>query len=360
MYIKANEALSSFTSSFSHHSSIYSSSLLSYFYSAESSSSSDTSELIYHEASSQGSSRQATPTPLPPPLPKRNSNQSNQLSVTYPEGPDQAPLLRIAMPSSNPESRRTSMGEVTHELHKRKGLSTPQSEVDSLVLESKQYVQDIRARRDNIHATLRRGTGPGDKLRRLLGYRLEQRLVKVSQGIRKSRTNSKKRSKRKHKPSVKLKVKVPTHSKRSKVPLIRKISHRLPWVKTKPKNYILGDNPADNLPSDIDQISEHSSPRFIVDRQGTFRWPPISVDVENQDETSPSSPQARALSTTDNFTLARPKNTSSEDSPSVLGWLQVTTDRHVFTPALASPAAREGPFKKAPFHANMHLLKTKI
>ena len=353
MYIKASQALSNLTASFSRHSSIYSSSLLSYFYSADSDSS-DTSELIYHEASS---SRNGTPSPQPPPpLPKRNSNQSNQLSVTYPDGKDQTPLLRIAMPTPTPESRRTSLGEVTHELHQRRGRATPQSEVESLILESKQYVDDIRARRDNIHATLLRGTAPGDRLRRMLGIRLETQLVKVSQGLRKSRTLTRKRAKKK---PARLKTKPRVFAdNQHKVSFFRKVAKKLPWTRPRLQNYILGDTSMadEDFPSDIDQLSNHSSPRFIVDRQGTFRWPPITVAIGEAE-----APPAVALGTTDNFTLARPpKNTSPEDGPSVLGWLQVNTDSHVFTPALASPGGREGPFKKAPFHSNMHVLKTKI
>ena len=255
---------------------------------------------------------------------------------------------------------------MTHELHQRRGQNTPQSEVESLILESKQYVEDIRARRDNIHATLLRGTAPGDRLRRMLGIRLETQLVKVSQGLRKSRTLTRKRAKKKKKPArLKTKPQVFAKNNHSKMSFFRKVAKKLPWTKPKLQNYILGDTSMadDDFPSDIDQLSNHSSPRFIVDRQGTFRWPPITVAI-GEDEEVPSSssavPPAVALGTADNFTLARPKNTSSEDGPSVLGWLQVNTDSHVFTPALASPGGREGPFKKAPFHSNMHVLKTKI
>ena len=264
------------------------------------------------------------------------------------------------MPPPTPESRRTSLGQVTHELHQRRGHTTPQSEAESLVLESKQYVEDIRARRDNIHATLLRGTAPGDRLRRMLGIRLETQLVKVSQGLRKSRTLTRKKGKKKRKPArLKTKPKV-FNENQTKTSFFRKMATKLPWSKPKLQNYILGDNSTmggEDFPSDIDQLSIHSSPRFIVDRQGTFRWPPISVAIG---EDSSQVPPTVALETADNFTLARPKNTSSEDGPSVLGWLQVNTDSHVFTPALASPGGREGPFKKAPFHSNMHVLKTKI
>ena len=44
-------------------------------------------------------------------------------------------------------------------------------------------------------------------------------------------------------------------------------------------------------------------------------------------------------------------------------FFQVKTDSHVFTPAIAHNAEMNppaGPFRKAPFHANMHVLKTKI
>ena len=170
-------------------------------------------------------------------------------------------------------------------------------------------------------------------------------------------------AKKKKKPARSKKTKLFADNKNPKISFFRKVAKKLPWKKPRLQNYILGDTPMadDDFPSDIDQLSHHSSPRFIVDRQGTFCWPPITVAIGELDEEVPSGvPPAVALGTADNFTLARPKNTSSEDGPSVLGWLQVNTDSHVFTPALASPGAREGPFKKAPFHSNMHVLKTKI
>merc|ERR1712223_2227371 len=167
--------------------------------------------------------------------------------------------------------------------------------------------EDIRARRDNIHATLLRGTAPGDRLRRLLGIRLETQLVKVSQGLRKSRTLTRKRGKKKRKPArLKTKPKV-FNENQTKISFFRKMATKLPWSKPKLQNYILGDNSTmggEDFPSDIDQLSIHSSPRFIVDRQGTFRWPPISVAIG---EDSSQVPPAVALETADNFTLARPK-----------------------------------------------------
>jgi len=63
----------------------------------------------------------------------------------------------------------------------------------------------------------------------------------------------------------------------------------------------------------------------------------------------------------DNFTLKNPQDmtdSSPDAAPCVLGWLQVNTDSHIFTPALAESKA--GPFRKAPFHSNLHVLQTKI
>lgn len=108
-----------------------------------------------------------------------------------------------------------------------------------------------------------------------------------------------------------------------------------------------------------------------MDRQGAIRWPPIRLSDErdirdirdtDDDEGRDSVPGHVGI---ENFTLKNPLSTteSSSDPPRVLGWLQVNTDSHVFTPALARTAdtdSKAGPFRKAPFHSNMHVLQTKI
>jgi len=274
-----------------------------------------------------------------------------------------------------PDSRRTSLGQITHELHKRRGPTSPQSEADSFVLESKQYVQDIQARRDNIHASLLRGSAPGDRLRRMLGFRLEQRLIKVSHGLRKNKTSTKKRPKNKkqQKPSLRLKSPQPGSRSRAVSAMLQRCVRQTPGLLrllSKPLSRT-PLTPDTELHEDDDTeppLSPSSTPRFIVDRQGAFRWPPISVTMDDTDSALSlthhhhSTSTAVTLNTTDNFTLARPNKTNSEDGPSVLGWLQVNTDSHVFTPAIASSTTgtKEGPFKKAPFHTNMHVLQTKI
>lgn len=255
---------------------------------------------------------------------------------------------------------------------------TPLSEAESLVIESTQYVRDIRKRRDNIHATLLRDTNPGDRLRRMLGYRIEQRLVKVLSS-RKSRNNTKKRPQKK-------KSFTPTKNRQSKLSykkankfrrffsspgLLKKLTKK--FVRRKnPHLMYYGDNydGDDDLPSDIEGLSRSPTPRFIVDRQGAFRWPPIRIgeEVENEDENTiqpvlEHSDHSSANLGIENFTLKKPVTQTSSDAPCVLGWLQVKTDSHVFTPAIAHNAElnqQAGPFRKAPFHANMHVLKTKI
>jgi len=148
------------------------------------------------------------------------------------------------------------------------------------------------------------------------------------------------------------------------------------------ESYILDSNDdyfeEDILPSDHDVVSRSPTPRFIVDRQGTFRWPPINVKLEeegNIPETSKTAIQPVLEQSEDpathlgieNFTLRTPVTENSSDAPCVLGWLQVKPDSHIFTPAIAqqevkttSNSHEKGPFRKAPFHANMHVLKTKI
>jgi len=397
LYIKANQAFSQLVTSFSRHSSIYSSSLLSYFYSASSERSSGTSsrqELIYNEPSSSTRSSPTPPTPPPPPLPKRNSiiypSPDAEHSLTY--GPD-FPHLQINIPGrssatlesrkSKQKLRRPSLPPrlITHELNHAR--DTPHSESESLVIESTQYVRDIQKRRDNIHATLLRDTTPGDRLRRMLGYRIEQRLVKVLSS-RKSRTNTKKRPQKKKRKSPVNRQSTPgpklSYKKSNKFQnffsspgLLRKFTQKFVRRKNaRLKNYILDyvDNYDDDMPSDIEGLSRSPTPRFIVDRQGAFRWPPIRIGEEgvNDDENTiqpvlEHSDQPSANLGIENFTLKKPLTQTSSDAPCVLGWLQVKTDSHVFTPAIAHNAEsppQAGPFRKAPFHANMHVLKTKI
>jgi len=399
LYIKANQALSKLATSFSRHSSIYSSSLLSYFYSASSERSSGTSsrqELIYNEPTSSTRSSPTPPTPPPPPLPKRNSiiypSPTAEHSLTY--GPqNSSPHLKINIPgqsSATLESRkskriarRPSLPSrlVSHELNS--AHDTPNSESESLVIESTQYVRDIRKRRDNIHATLLRDTNPGDRLRRMLGYRIEQRLVKVLSS-RKSRNNTKNRPRKKKRPSpIETRPSKLSYTKSSRLKrffsspkVLQNLTQKFVRRKNgRLKNYILDYvedyDEEDILPSDIEVVSRSPTPRFIVDRKGAFRWPPIRIGEEGEigDENTiqpviEHSDQASANLGIENFTLKKPLTQTSSDAPCVLGWLQVKTDSHIFTPAIAhnaeSAPQQAGPFRKAPFHANMHVLKTKI
>jgi len=397
LYIKANQAFSNLFSSFSQHSSIYSSSLLSYFYSASSERSSGASsrqELIYNEPSSSTRSTPIPPSPPPPPLPKRNSiiypSPDVEHSLTY--GPENSnPHLRINIPAhssatleskkSKQVPRRPSLPPrlITHELNHAR--ETPHSESDSLVIESTQYVRDIQKRRDNIHATLLRDNNPGQRLRRMLGYRIEQRLVKVLSS-RKSRNNTKNRPQKKKRNSTvddkrqsKLSYKKSNQLQRyfSSPGLFRKLTRKFVRRKnSRLKNYILNhvDDYDDEMPSDIEGVSRSPTPRFIVDRQGAFRWPPIRIgevgagaDENTIQPVLEHSDRPSANLGIENFTLKKPLTQTSSDAPCVLGWLQVKTDSHVFTPAIAHNAElnqQAGPFRKAPFHANMHVLKTKI
>jgi len=126
--------------------------------------------------------------------------------------------------------------------------------------------------------------------------------------------------------------------------------------------------------SDICDCSSRSpTPRFIVDRQGAIRWPPFKITNEGgSNDENKSYPEQTDDVGIENFTLKKPQTLTepSTSVPRVLGWLQVNSDSHVFTPALAHAElgaggdTREkdkgGPFKKAPFHSNMHVLQTKI
>jgi len=112
-------------------------------------------------------------------------------------------------------------------------------------------------------------------------------------------------------------------------------------------------------PGQSGEVSRSSSPRFIVDRQGAVRWPPFKIGGGQHH--SPEDPEHSEELGIENFTLKKPQSDHSSEAPCVLGWLQVKSDSHVFTPALAdSSKEKAGPFRKAPFHSNMHVLKTKI
>ena len=87
---------------------------------------------------------------------------------------------------------------VTHELSRP--VHTPASGTDeSIILETKEYVTQMGDRRDQLQGTLlRTGANPGDRLRRILGYKIEQRIVKAM-SARKSRTNTRRPPKKRAK-----------------------------------------------------------------------------------------------------------------------------------------------------------------
>lgn len=401
------------------------SSILSYFYSAsceDDDGSSDCSSgysscrqqpensVVYHELSDNSSPPSIlVPPPPPPPLPKRNSvilptqetehilkynPDSPQLKINIPLGSSAATLDSRILSSTKVKGsfRRTSLPSdiSAHEL--QLVGQTPHSESESLVLESTAYVQYINARRHATHATLLRThtTNPGDRLRKMLSNKIEQRFIKVISS-RKSRSNTKKRKpKSKKGPSVKSRPTFTPNAKRKfqryiwSPGLIKDFGKRILGRNSKSpmESYILDNNDdyyeEDILPSDHDLISRSPTPRFIVDRQGTFRWPPINVKLEEEGKVTettttaiqPVLEQSEDPSThlgIENFTLRTPTTETSSDPPRVLGWLQVKPDSHIFTPAIAQQEVKtttnpheKGPFRKAPFHANMHVLKTKI
>lgn len=360
-------------------------------------------DLIYHEPLPPGEAGEARSPPPPPPLPARNTllaPATTEHSIIY-SLDSNYPRLRINIPISNGYSslesglssgqsklqtligRRPSLPSriVTHEVNIAR--HSPQSEVESLVIETQEYVRDINRRRRNIHATLLRERTPGERLRRMLGYRIERRLVKAL-STRKNRRSTRSRKRLKKDLSQKSRpISVSSHNQaklfsRTRFAsgnffrrLTRKIS---PQRKSRPRKYFLDfDKSNGSISSECSCPSRSPTPRFIVDRQGAIRWPPIKLSDDERDNSDKTDEEDRGnvLELSDrvgieNFTLKKPQNSTASSSvpPLVLGWLQVNTDSHVFTPALArtmdESRDKAGPFRKAPFHSNMHVLQTKI
>ena len=72
-----------------------------------------------------------------------------------------------------------------------------------------------------------------------------------------------------------------------------------------------------------DCSSRSPTPRFIVDRQGEIRWPPIKMNDTDALDNIDNDNDAAA---DDNFTLKNPQDmtdSSPDAAPCVLGWLQV-------------------------------------
>jgi len=307
----------------------------------------------------------ATPK-APPPLPKRNSIlvPATENSLYY--GPDgqlklysgsnQSSLSRqhIRLRKASLPTQLSSLSceqlsslmppqLVTHELTRAR--RTPFSEEgreSSLILESKAYVREIQQRRDNIHRTLLRGANPGHKLRWMLGYRLEQRLVRALSRKRGSRKFTRSPPVRARKRYVQSAANRPRH-------LLQRMRRQFKMAAGG------GSDGATEWPGpedeygEIEHRSRGSTPCLIVDKTGTLRWPSNkSTDLETH--------RRRKVLDSDNFTLRNP-STEKTSSPSILGWLQVKPDSHVFTPAVEDP---NGPFRKVPFHPHLHVLKTKI
>jgi len=305
--------------------------------------------------------------------------ERSELSIIYGRE-SSAPPLEILLPSSGSfgsagyssldsrvRSRHSSLPSrarphVNYELNLAR--HTPISEGDSLVIETREYVRDIKKRRNNIHATLLRATHPGERLRRMLGYRIEQRLVKVI-SQRKSRTNTRKRTKKKKRRNSFVTDNKANYRKQFRLrklfqpqKLVRQITGKLTRKRTLEK-YIFDFGLAGDTPAGEEETSRSSSPRFIVDRGGAVCWPPFKIGDAGNIQSELELDQSPDLGI-ENFTLRKPQSDHSTDAPCVLGWLQVKSDSHVFTPALADSKEKAGPFRKAPFHSNMHVLKTKI
>ena len=367
MYIKSRNLFSQVFPSPS--SSLYSSSLLSFFHSSSNTLTSTSSgsglgpDLIYHEPLPPGQASSPPPPPEPPPpppLPARNNllvPATTEHSIIY-SLDSNYPRLRINVPISNGYSslesklssgqsklqalikRRPSLPSriITHEVNVAR--QTPQSEAESLMIETQEYVRDINRRRRNIHATLMRERTPGERLRRMLGLRIETKLVKVL-STRKSRRSSRTRkrlkkslSQKSRRSSVSSRNQSKLFSKTRFAPgnffrrLTRKIS---PQRKSQPRKYLLDFEKNSGSSSDCSCPSRSPTPRFIVDRRGAIRWPPIKLSDERDtndddgEERDGVTSLPRGHVGTENFTLKNPLSMteSSSDPPRVLGWLQV-------------------------------------
>lgn len=249
---------------------------------------------------------------------------------------------------------------VTHELNRAR--HTPLSEEESLILESKQYVREIKARRDNIHKTLVLATHPRKKLQKMLGYRLEQRLVRAMSKKRKPSVKSRRRHRRKRGWKSRL---FKAASTVQPAQFFRRVRRRFVYGGNDGMaGFVRVESDVDeDLYGDTEQRSDIATPCLIVDKSGTLRWPrlltsPGGGDIASGGHTH-SHDQGKILENSDNnnFMLRNPSLATAADaglSPAVLGWLQVNTDSHIFTPAVPH---EKGPFRKVPFHPHLHVLK---
>jgi len=307
--------------------------------------------------------------PPPPPLPKRNSILVPAPGHSLHYGPDgqlrtgsglesrRSSLTRRLRKGSLPAQLSSLTGQlsslqlsslqlsslpahlITHELTKSRLLDSPFSENESLILESTQYVREIKQRRDHIHKTLLTHTHPGHTIRRLLAHRFEQKLVRAMSTKKHSSRGGVKRSRRHNTSGWR-------HWLRRVLRSPRELSRR--WRSMAAAGFNEMETDVDDDYGEIETRSRMSTPRLIVDKTGTLCWPPTKIDSQNETTI------AKVLNS-DNFTFKIPSPDSS--SPSVLGWLQVKPDSHIFTPAVEEPSS---PFRKVPFHPHLHVLKTKV
>merc|ERR1719410_220647 len=95
----------------------------------------------------------------------------------------------------------------------------------------------------------------------------------------------------------------------------------------------------EDLYGDTDERSDIATPCLIVDKSGTLRWPRLHPPPTEQDGVVAES----KVLDSDNFLLKNP-SAHTDSKPAVLGWLQVNSDSHIFTPAVQE----KGPFRKVP------------
>ena len=170
-------------------------------------------------------------------------------------------------------------------------------------IETQEYVRDINRRRRKIHATLMRERTPGERLRRMLGLKIETKLVKVL-STRKSRRGSRKRLQKSLSQKSRRSSVVSSHDQ-SKLfsqnrffsapgNFFRRLTRKISPGKRKSRlrKYLLDfEKSSAGSSSDCSCPSRSPTPRFIVDRRGAIRWPPIKLsderDIRDTDDDLP-------------------------------------------------------------------------
>ena len=320
------------------------------------------------------------PLPFPPPLPERNSTIISQASSKKLSSLEQLRALDLFRCEDDEEDIKSDEDDYEDE--------------SSFVLEHEEhYVKHIEQQRGEVLTRI--DSNAGDRLKRKVGYEIERRLVRAKT-LRTMNPETKRKLKRRAATTAtasmaehyRYRRRRRRHRHRFCVKCVTSSFAALFGVLGRPLAILHhrrggGSRAASQLSSDIggDDRLPTPMPKMLLGPDGRLQWPVLQVGggsngmlisaekgrfierrKSNKYEGGKNDNIGRenfSLDAVEAFKAVSSGGDREEDTKRLLGWLQLRDPKNVqkknFIPVL-DPSA-EGPFRKAPWHGNIHVLK---